>query len=170
MYLFGIRVDKLQEKDISRLLENQIQESKTLDYKKEINLQKDKDKKEFLFDVSAMYNTDGGCIIFGIEEEKDESGQNTGKPLKIVDLEVENFDKLFQQIEDIIKNSTDPSITHISLKEIQLEEGKVLIIGIPKGLGLPSMVTYKSSNKFYKRRNTGKFLVDTYVSTPPTAY
>lgn len=162
MYLFGTRVDNLEEKDINRLIENQIQESKTLDYKKEINLQKDNDKKEFLYDVSAMYNTDGGCIIFGIEEEKDENDQNTGKPLRIVNLEVENFDKLSQQIEDILKNSTEPSISQISLKEIQSEKGKLLIIGIPKGLGLPSMVTFKSSNKFYKRRNSGKFLVDTY--------
>ncbi|MCL6220694.1 helix-turn-helix domain-containing protein [Zunongwangia pacifica] len=162
MYLFGTKVDRLEKKDIIRLIENQIQESKTLDYKKELNLQKDNDKKEFLYDVSAMYNTDGGCIIFGIEEEKDENDQNTGKPLQIVNLEVENFDKLSQQIEDILKNSTDPSITHIALKEIQFENGKILILGIPKGLGLPSMVTYKSSNKFYKRRNSGKFLVDTF--------
>ena len=160
--LYGTKVDKLEDIDIIRLIENQIQESKTLDYKKEINLQKDNDKKEFLYDVSAMYNTDGGCIIFGIEEEKNENGQNTGKPLRVTDLEVENFDKLSQQIEDILKNSTDPSITHIALKEIQSETGKILIIGIPKGLGLPSMVTFKSSNKFYKRRNSGKFLVDTH--------
>src|SRR5690606_19569740 len=67
-----------------------------------------------------------------------------------------------QQIEDILKNSTDPSINHITLNEIQTEKGKILVIGIPKGLGLPSMVTFKGSNKFYKRRNSGKFLVDTY--------
>lgn len=162
MHLFETRVNKLEENDITRLIENQIQESKTLDYKKEISLKKDNDKKEFLYDVSAMYNTDGGCIIFGIEEEKDEQGKNTGKPLKIVDLEIENFDNLFQQIEDIINSSTEPSISQILLKEIELEEGTILAMGIPKRTNLPSMVTFKSSNKFYKRRNSGKFLVDTY--------
>lgn len=162
MYLFGTRVDQLEKENVTRLIENQIQESKTLDYKREINLLKDNDKKEFLFDVSAMYNTEGGCIIFGIEEEKDENGQNTGKPLSIVDLKIDNFDKLFQQIEDIIKNSTEPSISHLLFKEIELQEGKVLVMGIPKRFDLPSMVTYKSSNKFYKRRNSGKFLVDVY--------
>lgn len=162
MYLFGTRVDKLVKEDITRLIENQIQESKILDYKREIKLAKDNDKKEFLFDISAMYNTDGGCIIFGVEEEKDESGKNTGKPLKIIKLETENFDNLFQQIDDIVNNSTEPSISQIILKDIKLEEGVILVIGIPKRTSLPSMVTFKSSNKFYKRRNSGKYLVDTY--------
>lgn len=162
MYLFETRVDKLKSDDIKRLLVNQIQENKILDYKMEIKLQKDADKKEFLYDVSAMYNTDGGCIIYGIEEEKDENGKNTGKPLNIVDLKIENSDNLFQQIEDIINTSTEPRISQILLKDIELEEGKVLVIGIPKRANLPSMVTYKGSNKFYKRRNSGKFPVDTY--------
>ena len=101
MYLLGKRADEITEFDINRLLENQIQENKNLDYKRDLNLSKDSDKKEFLFDISAMYNTDGGCFIFGIEELKDEKGQNTGKPSKIAGLKIENSDKLIQQIEDI---------------------------------------------------------------------
>ena len=86
MYILGIRADKLQVADIKRLVENQIQENSNLDYKKELSISKDKDKKEFLFDVSAMYNTDGGCLVFGIEEEKDINNQNTGKPKKITGI------------------------------------------------------------------------------------
>src|SRR5690554_990459 len=101
MYILGIRADKIQEADIKRLVENQIQESSNLDYKKELSISKDKDKKEFLFDVTAMYNTDGGCLVFGIEEEKDKDNQNTGKPKEITGIEIQNSDKLIQQIEDI---------------------------------------------------------------------
>ena len=36
------------------------------------------------------------------------------------------------------------------------------MIGIPKSIGLPYMVTYNSTNKFYKRRNSGKYLLDIY--------
>lgn len=162
MYILGIRADKLQDADIKRLVENQIQESSSLDYKKELAISKDKDKKEFLFDVSAMYNTDGGCLVFGIEEEKDQNNQNTGKPKEITGIEIQNSDKLIQQIEDIVKNCTEPSINQLIINELEVEGQTVLILGIPKGLGLPSMVTYNQTNKFYKRRNSGKYAVDVY--------
>ncbi len=162
MYILGIKADKIVEKDIKRLIENQIQENKSLDYKRDVNFAKDKDKKEFLFDISAMYNTDGGCLIFGIEEEKDERNQNTGKPSKVTGIEIENSDKLIQQIEDIVKNCTEPSISQLIIKELKVGSKNVLIIGVPKGLGLPAMVTYNQTNKFYKRRNSGKFAVDVY--------
>jgi hypothetical protein len=162
MYILGIRADNLQTADIKRLVENQIQESSSLDYKKELSISKDNDKKEFLFDVTAMYNTDGGCLVFGIEEEKDNKNQNTGKPKKITGIVIENSDKLIQQIEDIVKNCTEPSINQILINELKVDGENVLILGIPKGLGLPSMVTYNQTNKFYKRRNSGKFAVDVY--------
>jgi hypothetical protein len=162
MYILGIRSDNVTESDIKRLIENQIQENKSLDYKKELHISKDAEKKEFLFDITAMYNTDGGCLIFGIEEEKDAKNQNTGKPLKVTGIQIENSDKLIQQIEDIVKNCTEPSINHLIIKEIIVDSFNVLIIGIPKGLGLPSMVTFNQSNKFYKRRISGKYAVDVY--------
>lgn len=162
MYLLGIRADKVDKELINRLIENQVQENKSLDYKRDLNISKDKDKKEFLFDISAMYNTDGGSFVFGIEELKDENGQNTGKPNKITGIRIDNFDKLTQQIEDIVKNSSEPSINQLILNEIEIDDKNILVIGVPKGLGLPSMVTFNQTNKFYKRRNSGKFAVDVY--------
>ena len=162
MYILGIRADKVDEDLIKRLIDNQVQENKSLDYKRDLNISKDKDKKEFLYDISAMYNTDGGCFVFGIEELKDTNGQNTGKPDKITGIVLDNFDKLTQQIEDIVKNSSEPSITQLILNELEIDTKKILIIGVPKGLGLPAMVTYNQTNKFYKRRNSGKFPVDVY--------
>ncbi|MES2545630.1 MAG: ATP-binding protein [Bacteroidota bacterium] len=162
MYLLGKRADTIESKDIIRLIENGIPENKSLDYKKEIYLGKDADKKEFLFDISAMYNTDGGCIIYGIEEIKDEKKQNTGKPKEICNIEIDNVDKLTQLIEDLVKGNTEPSINHLVIKVINVEEKNILLIGIPKGLGLPAMSTFNQTNKFYRRRNSGKYSVDVY--------
>lgn len=162
MYLLGKRADKLDSNDIKRLVQNKVQENKSLDYKKELKLAQDKDKKEFLFDITAMSNTDGGCLIYGIEEGRDEKGQNTGKPEAIVGIEIVNYDKLAQQIEDIIKGNTDPNISNIALNPLTVDEKNVLVIGISKTLGLPTMVTFNETNKFYRRRNTGKYPVDVY--------
>ena len=162
MYLLGKRADQIDAEDISRLVTNQIQETKALDYKKELKLSQDKDKKEFLFDITSMFNTDGGCLIYGIEERKDEKGQNTGIPESITGITIDNFDKLSQQIEDIIKANTEPSISNIVINRLLVDGANILVIGISKGLGLPTMVTFNETNKFYRRRNSGKYAVDVY--------
>jgi len=79
MYLLNKRADELEAENIKRLVENSVQESKSLDYKKELKLD-DKDKREFLFDISSISNTDRGCLIYRIEEKKDANGHNTSTP------------------------------------------------------------------------------------------
>lgn len=162
MYILGKRADLIEDTDILRLVESKTQESKTLDYKKELTLSKDADKKEFLYDVAAMYNTDGGCIIYGIEELKDEQGQNTGLPKSVVGISIENLDKTTQLIEDIVKGNSEPRISQLIIKTIIVNSVTILLLGIPRFRGLPTMVTFNSSNKFYKRRNSGKYPVDVY--------
>lgn len=159
MYPFGKRADTLKEEDILRLVSNKIPENRSLDYKRDLKLGPDKDRKEFLFDVTSMANTDGCCLIYGIEEAKDEKGQNTGIPETIVGFGIENFDKLAQAIEDNIKGNTEPRITNIALNPITVDNENVLVVGISKSLGLPVMVTFNETNKFYRRRNSGKYCV-----------
>ena len=142
MYILGKRADQLNADDIKRLVQNQVQETKSLDYKRELKLGQDKERKEFLFDITSMFNTEGGCLIFGIEERKDNKGQNTGTPESITGILIDNYDKLSQQIEDIIKGNTEPSINNITLNHITVEGQSVLVIGISKGIGLPAMVTF----------------------------
>lgn len=162
MYILSKRADQLTADEIKRLVLNQVKENKSLDYKRDLSLSQDKDKKEFLFDVTSLCNTDGGCLIYGIEESKDEKGQNTGVPETIVGISIGNYDKLSQQIEDIIKGNTEPSISNIILNLLEVDGKSVLIIGISKSLGLPVMVTFNDTNKFYRRRNSGKYSVDVY--------
>lgn len=162
MRIFGKRVSQLEPDDIDRLVKNKIKETKSLDYKRDFKLENNDEKREFLFDIASMYNTDGGLIIFGIEEQKDKKQQNTGVPKSIEDIHIENEDKLFQMIEDTVRTNTEPSICNLELKLLIVDEKQVLIIGIPKGLYFPCMVTFNSTNKFYKRKNTGKYAVDVY--------
>lgn len=162
MYLFGKRVDEIVANDIVRLVESKVQETRSLDYKLELKLSQDKDRKEFLYDITSLANTDGGCLIYGIEESKDEKGQNTGSPLAVKGITIDNYDKLVQQIEDIIKGNTDPPVSNIYVKEVSIGPFKMLIIGVAKTFGLPVMVTFNETNKFYKRRNSGKYAVDVY--------
>lgn len=162
MYLLGKRVPELKDEDINRLIKNEIRESKSLDYKRDLNLEQTSDKKEFLYDITSFYNTEGGCIIFGIEEGKDEKNNNTGIPKSVVGIEIPNVDKLEQKIEDIIKNNSEPSITNVAINCLKVNGLWVLIIGISQVIGMPVMVTLNESNKFYRRKNSGKYCADVY--------
>lgn len=160
MYLLSKHINDINEDDIKRLWNNSIAETKVLDYKMELKIGTDEEKKEFLADVTAMANTEGGVIIFGIEEGKDGTGKNTGTASNIVGISVPNKDKLLQQIEDTIRSNTDPKISTIGIRFIEVDGVEIFLIGVNKFISLPHMMTYKSSNKYYKRRNTGKYLVD----------
>jgi hypothetical protein len=163
MYLLGKHVNDLTVVDLERLLQNDIREGITLEYKKLLNINdsKEKNRQEFLYDLTAMYNTDGGCIIYGIEERKDDKGDNTGYPAGFINQEMSNTDKLEQQIHDIVRSNTDPMITNFHIKFLTVQSCDIIIIGIPKGIGLPAMVTYNDVNKFYKRNSVGKYAVKT---------
>jgi predicted HTH transcriptional regulator len=115
MYLFGIHVNDLKDTDILRLKESAIPESKTLDYKATLGL-KEEDKAELLYDITSFYNTDGGCIIYGIREQKDSGNQNLGIPGEIVGLDNLNEDKVKQKLEDWIRSNVEPRSVHVSMK------------------------------------------------------
>lgn len=151
------------KEEIDRLIEYKIPESKSIEYKRELDLEdlkKSNEKKEFLFDVAAFANAEGGVIFFGIDEELD--GENTGFPTEVYPIEVSNDDKFKQRLEDIIGNNFDPSFSHYKIHLIPYEGKYIVALEIQKALGMPRMVKYKHTNKFYKRRSTGKYLVDTF--------
>ena len=145
------------EEYIVTLIKNKIQENLYLDYKRELKLEGSEERKEFLYDISSFANSEGGIIIFGIDEDR-----NTGLPSEIIGIPAPNVDSLIQKIESIIESSIKPRITNIAIKIIEISGKIILTIIIPKSLGMPHMVTFRSTNKFYKRRNSGKYLVDIY--------
>jgi len=158
MYLLGKYIDALNGDDLIRLIDNRVQENRRIEYKRELQLQGEKEWKEFICDIAAMHNAEGGCILYGIEEEK--SKNNTGVPRTISGIQIDNLDKLVQQIESRLKSNTNPPIHSIKPKVVEIDDKKVLIIGVSGVLGLPTMVTL--DNRFYGRRNSGRYLLDVY--------
>jgi hypothetical protein len=145
------------------LIENKVPESKILDYKREVNFD-EKSKVELIYDISSFYNTEGGCIIVGLEEEKDDQNKNIGLP-KISESKIliDNYDKLKLRIEESIRQSTNPQITGLEFSDLlKVGESNVFLIGIPKTRNLPAMVTYGNHNRFFKRKSNGKYSLDTY--------
>jgi hypothetical protein len=80
MIFRGKGIQDYTEPDINSLVENQVHDTAIVDYKRECSFSSQQDKTEFIYDVNAFYNTNGGCIVFGLEEEKDAAGKNTVIP------------------------------------------------------------------------------------------
>lgn len=150
------KIEEISLDDIKLLIDNSICESKTLEYKRELTIGSDNDKKEFLADISSFANSIGGDIIIGLEEDEKEK-----VPTNICGISYQNEDSLIRQVESLIRDSIQPIILNIQFRLLQLENSKgILIIRIPQSLISPHRVEYKNSGKFYNRNNKGKYPMD----------
>jgi hypothetical protein len=152
--MFHKNIETVNESDLKQLIEDQISERKTLDYKEELNIDTDADKKEFLADVSSFANTSGGELLIGITEDK-------GLPIGIPGLDIADSDKESLRIEQIIRDGLQSRIIGIQISWVALSNSrKVLIIGIPKSWNSPHKVSFKGWDKFFRRNSCGKYALD----------
>ncbi|HLP87337.1 MAG TPA: ATP-binding protein [Nostocaceae cyanobacterium] len=148
------RLDDITEAELQSLVDNSVEESRTIEYKSQLPGNSDGDKKEFLADVSAFANTAGGDLIYGIAEDKD------NKPVSLDGLEIENIDKTIRRLEDIIIHGLEPRIPLPEFKLVSLANSKqVLIIRINKSWNSPHRVSFQHYDKFYGRGANRKYLL-----------
>lgn len=84
-------MDERKSGRIEKLLSQQ-DETNSFEFKREINLESEKEKSEFAKDVSALANTFGGFILFG-KEDKRQGGRMVG-----IDPQTYDADKMQQVI------------------------------------------------------------------------
>lgn len=160
MRIRGKSSNEFNEQDLYTLIDDEVAESIFLEFKRELDLETGDKRKEFLYDISAMANTHGGVILFGIEEKKDSQNHNTGIAGAIVDLNIPNTELIQNRIENLVRDNLDPKFIGLDFNWIRTTKGTVLVLGIGRSFQKPHMVTLNSSNKFYKRRTGGKYLLD----------
>lgn len=149
----------IETADISYLVQEAIAEGRTLEYKQALPGNSNGDKKEFLADVSAFANASGGDLIYGVSEQRDEQGQATGIPQKIIGLEDINADAEIRRLDNIIRDGIEPRIT-VQIRAIEVSSSEtIIILRIPNSFAAPHMVTFRTS-RFYSRNNAGKYQLD----------
>lgn len=136
------------ESKIQNFISSEIEESLTLEYKSGEALGKsDYQKKEITKDVSAMANSAGGLLIYGIREYSESDKRHL--PEKVVPVNRTEFPR--EWIEQII-NSIRPRIDGIFIYSVQMDSGEndvVYIIEIPQ-----SHTAHQANNhRYYKRFN-----------------
>ena len=133
-------LEKLGFADIEQLKSNSICESQVLDYKTQLL-----EDNKLLKQVSAFANTQGGFLIFGVEE----TGKG-GYPKEILGIDKGQLSK--ERIEQIILGNIQPRLNvKIQIVEHQDPSKAILVIQIPNSYLKPHM--NNRDNKFYKRYN-----------------
>lgn len=137
----------MKQEDIKRYIENKIEESLNLDYKAANALRKeDKKANEISKDVSAFANSDGGLIIYGVNEDK----VYRHLPGSIDAIDRKQFSK--EWLEQIIQNRISPRINGIMIHSISIngnENDVVYAVEIPKS----DTAHQAFDKKYYKRYN-----------------
>jgi Schlafen, AlbA_2 len=132
---------------LNKLIENKIEENLNLDYKASGALQKnDKKTNEISKDVSAFANSDGGLIIYGINEDD----ENKHLPRSIDPVDRELITK--EWLEQIIQSKIRPRIDGIVIHPIEINNSNkdvVYLVDIPQS----STVHQADDRKYYKRFN-----------------
>jgi hypothetical protein len=134
---------RISTKDhLQRLVDDEIQESLTLDYKASPSLTKDnKARDELCKDVSAFANSAGGQIIYGIEERD-------RKPVKVD----QGSDVTREWIEQVIDSNVQPRIEGLLITPVPVGNGRhAYVLTIPQASGrAPHQAP---DHKYYKRQN-----------------
>jgi hypothetical protein len=145
---------QITEQDLQSLILDREAEGKTFEYKRDVVGKVEADKKEFLYDVSSFANTNGGCLIFGMEEEK-------GYPSSLVGLENVNPDQEILRLEQMLRDGVRPPIIGVESAAIALNNGNVaLVMRIPRSWNPPHQVIYQNAFRFYGRGTNGKYQLD----------
>lgn len=149
-------INNIAEADLQTLVDNNVLEGKTIEYKRELPNNADASKKEFLADVTSFANTSGGNLIFGIEEDA-----ATGEPRELTGLEVESIDDEKARLDNIIRTGVEPRLLNVTIQPIQLTNTKyILLIRVPRSWSSPHRVIFGGHAKFYARNSSGKYEMD----------
>jgi hypothetical protein len=126
---------------MARLIDDEVMESLSLDYKQSLDLAKDDKKKEKLcIEVTAFANSAGGQILYGMKEDK------------YYPTEIDDGTELSKEwIEQVIDSKVQPRIEGLVIHPIKLDKGWAYCIDIPAAT---SRAPHQAPDfRYYKRQN-----------------
>ncbi|HUS47283.1 MAG TPA: ATP-binding protein, partial [Phycisphaerae bacterium] len=146
--MFKLKLEEIEEKDLIALERDQIPESIRLEFKRELNIDNRKEKAEAAKDVSAMANTAGGRILYGLDEKDLPDGSTVAS--SICPLTDGSLD---HRLEDVLLSSIHPRPRFRTRKiPVNSNTGFVLVVEVyPAYSGDLHMVTGFNESRFYRR-------------------
>jgi len=149
MTYFGKAFNELVQADLETLVQEEVREKQTLEFKRDSYGRNDEGTREMLRDISAMANAYGGEILVGVEAIGD------GVASDIVG--VPDGEKEAQRITSSCLSNIEERIGGLAVWPVAVSNAKhAIIIRIPQSLRAPHMVTFKGLNQFWVRHDRQK--------------
>src|ERR1022692_4123119 len=129
-------------------------EGKRLEFKSTVPGKGEDEKAEFLKDVSALANSDGGDIIYGMAEVK-------GIASALLPVDTSYLDAEMLRLNQILDGGIRPRIPGVEMRPITIEPTKsVLLVRIPLSHLGPHQVTAGQSYRFHGRNAAGTYPIE----------
>jgi hypothetical protein len=142
------RLEDLKLADIEGLKDTP--ESRFIDFKSAPVGSADKDRREFVADVTAFANAAGGDIVFGVATKD-------GVASDVPGITLADPDKEKLRLSDLIRTATEPRLTSFSMEWLPMQGSiGVLVVRVPRSWIAPHRVTLQGHDKFYVRNAAGK--------------
>ena len=133
--------------DLQKLIQDEIEESTVLEYKSSFAIQNKKWKEELAKDVSALANSNGGNIIFGIREKECDGGNSIPEKL----LPVPNTEMSKDKLSQLLSSNIQPKIDGLEITYIPFDEKSgFYVVFVPRS---NTAHQNRLSHVYYKRRN-----------------
>jgi predicted HTH transcriptional regulator len=155
-------LSEVTKETINGLVQAGIAERRTIEYKEALPPADAEGKHKFLATVSSFANAQGGHIIFGIKDKR-ENGEPTGIPHEVVGLDALTIGQAKIRLEQWMQTGITPRILpSVEIEQIEMapEKGPVLVLRVPQSLSAPHAVRDGDWLRFYGRNSGGRYPLD----------
>ncbi len=131
-------------------------EGRTIEFKRCLPGNGRDEIKEFLNDVTALANANGGDIIFGIEDR-------SGIASAVVPIEATKREDELLRLENIARDSIEPRIFGLHMRWIKMDsETGVIIIRTPSSILAPHRANGAAGGRYFNRNSQGSYEMDSH--------
>lgn len=124
------------------------QESSSLDFKRELPAKDDRGRQEFLKDICAFANSEGGDLIFGISEVD-------GEAKGIAPIATEASDVAIRRLGQVLDAGLEPRIQGVRFRSVKFTDGSyALLVRVPASFDGPHRFTMSNASRFVVRSGT----------------
>ena len=135
------------KEELQKIIDNEVEESTVMEFKSSFAIQNSKWREELAKDVSAMANSNGGTIIFGIKQKDTANGNAVAHKLTPIPYTEMTKDKLSQ----LLSSNIQPVIDNLEITYIpESTEGGYFVLDIPQS---NTAHQNRLTHIYYKRRN-----------------
>lgn len=138
---------QLSEAGLQELVDNATSESAFLDFKRDLPSRDERSRSEFLKDICAFANGEGGHVIYGIAEK-------AGKADSLSPIANETADHAARRLGQILEAGVEPRISGIQFVPVPCDNDYVLVVRVPASFDGPHRYSSSGSSKFVIRTGT----------------